>query len=168
MIIYADHRLIMDKITYTKLNIILCIIALLFKVKKAYPVLFVNSLAILTSFHLGFFLDTTAHDRLLKWINMSTFTFWFWNMVVHLVPVIIMYTRAIPILHAKLFYRNPGFISAPMHFLWALFTCKSLNLGNIYIDMKEHHWLAMWVMAALTHLFVWPLLKRLVVRASNC
>lgn len=146
----------MAPIAYTRFNLVALLIARIFNMKWAMPLLFANSFAIFTSFHTGLLLDKTAYQRLLIWTEFTDVKFHTYNFIVHILPAIYTFMEsrynqdAIKPWTIMIF--NPGLISMLIHFGWAIFYVGSFDLSHVYIPMDPNDWRVMWSVAAVSHI----------------
>lgn len=135
---------------YTTLNLWAVAAALIVRQPIISEIVFVNSVAICTSFHCGLLLDWTAYDRLCQFNRCNRLTLASLNFSSHILPPIVMWYTV----SNRDIDRISGSISLIMHLLWVYVACGSFNLSDIYIKMHWFHWCVMWFVAIGTHLYV--------------
>lgn len=133
-----------------------------------YPIILTNSIAIMTSFHLGFLLDKTAYSRIMHWGGCNRVTFQIYNAMGHIAPVFLSWYQ-VHKMHDDITPKRlwlAGGISCCAHICWALLTCGSMDLSRVYIPMRKRHWRYMWCAAVVGHYV--PFLFKVVMNRLRC
>ena len=148
---------------YTYYNLILCATSLLYH--RLVPYAFINSMAIVTSFHFPLLVDATAYQKVLDWNDVSPMVFWVGDIVIHFIPCLIGVLlfppgkeKEIRIVH--------GLATGTAHVSWALLNHQTIILNDAYIEISDLLWICTWFVAFATHLGI-PLLYILIRRNSE-
>ena len=108
----------------------------------------------LVSFTLGRLLDWSAYDRLRNKINVSFEVFWFGNVVLHVIPILM-----VGIVPEDVTFEH-GFMSAFIHVYWAISeTDGSMVLDEVYVPMEAWHWKLLLISAFATEAIVVPVMS---------
>eukprot|EP00730_Choanoeca_flexa_P012075 TRINITY_DN3179_c0_g1_i1.p1 TRINITY_DN3179_c0_g1~~TRINITY_DN3179_c0_g1_i1.p1 ORF type:complete len:168 (+),score=17.42 TRINITY_DN3179_c0_g1_i1:161-664(+) len=137
------------RIGFTLWNLGLAFVALVTQDPFVLAVAFCSSFGVMVSFHIGWLFDPCGVERLICKNNLPKGgTFHFYNILVHVVPVIVL---AIYIkLHGVPVATHHGLWSSVLHMTWGLVeTNGHLLLDDIYVNMDPHHWHCMWLTAIL-------------------
>ena len=137
--------------SYTRVNVVLCSIALIVKNQTLYSICYSNSLAILISFQSTCLVAPKSYNNLLKKYT-SNFIFWFLNILSHYVPIFI-FNR----LTDK---RYINFKSVSCSCLLQLLWGKSINwdINKIYKinpPLNNIQKYKLWFLAAISHYLIY-------------
>jgi hypothetical protein len=122
------------------------------------PYAFINSAAVVTSFHFPLLIDDTVYQKVLDWNGVSPMVFWVGDIAIHFIPCLI----GIILFHEERHGKNErkerqvrivhGLVTATAHFSWAMLTHHTLLLNNAYIEISDLLWICTWIVAFATHI----------------
>jgi hypothetical protein len=120
---------------FTGISLIIFLLAMLTECPDMIRIAACTLWGTLVSFALGPFLDWSAYPRLREKLNVSFELFWFGNVVLHVIPILMVGTvpEGVTFEH--------GFISAFIRLYWVIEeTDGRMVLDEIYVRMQDWHW----------------------------
>lgn len=126
---------------YTKINLLWAFLALWVKVLR--PYVFVNSVAIFTSFYATWFFDPESFTTFHGAINPHQRFLLLW--VVHTFPI--------SWFRPKTMDWHVGFVTMFHHLAWGLSQNADLRLNDVYHPLQDHIWKWLWIIGCFTHMF---------------
>ena len=150
--------------SYTELNILLIIASIIIKlgsllinyhniyIDSLFPILLINSFAILVSFHSSYFLDNNCFKKISNKKKLSYKQFHITNILIHLLPVIGLFIYYLYTEKILLFGIYTGCISLFIHISWMILYVKSYNLSKIYIYLEDYKWKILWIITIISHI----------------
>eukprot|EP00055_Hartaetosiga_balthica_P009618 m.38726 g.38726 ORF g.38726 m.38726 type:complete len:180 (-) comp6815_c2_seq1:74-613(-) len=141
---------------YTQWNCTSVLLVSLFGIEALMPLVLCSCIGVVTSFHLGFFLEPTGVARLIKQNNLpSGWRFHVINSIIHVGPVFwmgwLVMSRSLDVRLAD------GLWAACLHLSWGLFQTKgTLLLDKVYAPMSRFSWYAMWTTAVTSEIILTP------------
>ena len=138
------------EIGFTLWNISFFFIAVISRQPSLLAISYCCCFGVVTSFHLGWIVDPSGIERLMKRNNLPTgIEFQFYNALVHLAPlavvVYVCHSNSVPV------ESHHGLWAVALHLTWGLAETRGhLLLDQIYVEMDAWHWYVMWTTAFLS------------------
>ncbi len=133
--------------TYTHLSIVNGICAYIFCFDQMVPLLFVNHLAIMVSFHAPYLID----KNVFKVFEEFYTHFWIGNFINHVAPTL-YYGWYMYAFNIRAVSPHIGLMTLMYHVMWRYRVSDSFLLDTIYLKLPPETWYFAWVVAATTHI----------------
>lgn len=114
--------------------------------------LFINSFSICSSYYTIFLFDNTCYDRFAKVKKLKRENLKYFNYVVHILPLLLVFTFWVNIVKELNLGNYAGFPSLIFNLSWGYFIVGGIDLSNVYVYLDINSWKKLWIINIMTHL----------------